>query len=404
MRRPSAAGAVPGFSLVGDGCGRGKGPRRPAAWVDVTSMRITWTSASVGRRRPLTERLQITDERPRCVFVFAAASTDLDELARELAALGVPVIACTTAGQIGREGFEEGDLTAVAVFDDLDATSFVIPSLAALESSVALMANEIERSGILRTPDVGIFGVLLVDGLAGAEERLMAELHGALPQLPVVGGSAGDDLAFSRTTVFHDGAFRENAAVLHILTTRRRITALKVQHHVPTSHRMVITSATPASRTVHEINGLPAAEAYATAIGVSCDVLTDAKIAQHPLILRIGDEHYIRSVRAIRPDGSLELFCAIETGLVLRLGESTGIVEALETTFAKASADVGEPVLVLGLDCILRRLEIQRAGLTSRVGQLLAANNVIGFSTFGEQYNAVHTNQTFTGFMLGGMR
>ena len=32
---------------------------------------------------------------------------------------------------------------------------------------------------------------------------------------------------------------------------------------------------------------------------------------------------------------------------------------------------------------------------------MFAANNVIGFSTFGEQFQAMHVNQTFTGAAIG---
>jgi hypothetical protein len=32
---------------------------------------------------------------------------------------------------------------------------------------------------------------------------------------------------------------------------------------------------------------------------------------------------------------------------------------------------------------------------------MLAENNVIGFSTYGEQFSAMHLNQTFTGVALG---
>ena len=198
-------------------------------------MRITRTSAKPGQRLSLVERLAIGADRPRCVFAFAAATLDLDALAAELTALAVPVIACTTAGQIGPEGFEDGDLTAAAVFDDLDVISFAIRSLTDLEVSVAAMVAEVAASGVLQPEDPGVFGVVLVDGLAGAEERLMAALHAALPELPIVGGSAGDDLQFARTMVFHDGAFRENVAVLHIFTTRRQIAVLKFSITYPAS-------------------------------------------------------------------------------------------------------------------------------------------------------------------------
>ena len=38
---------------------------------------------------------------------------------------------------------------------------------------------------------------------------------------------------------------------------------------------------------------------------------------------------------------------------------------------------------------------------SSRLSALLAANAVVGFSTYGEQYQAMHVNQTFTGIAIG---
>ncbi|MEJ7597731.1 MAG: FIST N-terminal domain-containing protein [Kofleriaceae bacterium] len=370
-------------------------------------MRITWTSAKKqpgDGDRQLSKRLELDGgAQPSCVFAFVAAEQDLDQLGTELAALKVPVVGCTTAGQIGSCGFEVGDVTAAAVFDDLQVRSFLIRSLTELDASLTVTVAEVRASGVLDSTDVSVFGLVLVDGLASAEERLMVSLYDALPGLPLAGGSAADNLTFTETRVYHDGRFLRDAGVLHVFTTRRKVAPLKLQHHVPTEQRMVITSATPSKRTVHEINGQRAVDAYAEAIGVPVDELTDAVIASRPLILRVGDDHYIRSVRAIREDGSLELFCAIEQGLVLRLGRNVGILEALETAFARAAAAVGEPVLVIGMDCILRRLEIARASLTGEVGQFLSSKHVIGFSTYGEQFNYMHANQTFTGFMVGGL-
>jgi hypothetical protein len=39
--------------------------------------------------------------------------------------------------------------------------------------------------------------------------------------------------------------------------------------------------------------------------------------------------------------------------------------------------------------------------MEDRVSQMLAANNVIGFSTYGEQFAAMHLNQTFSGIAFG---
>ena len=77
------------------------------------------------------------------------------------------------------------------------------------------------------------------------------------------------------------------------------------------------------------------------------------------------------------------------------------MLENLQEAFAKVRATVGPPQLVLGCDCILRRLEGERDGLQERIGKLLAENNVIGFATYGEQFNSMHVNQTFTGIAIG---
>jgi hypothetical protein len=49
----------------------------------------------------------------------------------------------------------------------------------------------------------------------------------------------------------------------------------------------------------------------------------------------------------------------------------------------------------------LRRLELEQRGLDGAVGAFLATQKVVGFSTYGEQFNALHVNQTFTGVALG---
>ena len=44
---------------------------------------------------------------------------------------------------------------------------------------------------------------------------------------------------------------------------------------------------------------------------------------------------------------------------------------------------------------------IQRKRLFTPISSLLAANNVVGFNTYGEQHNAMHVNQTLTGVAIG---
>ena len=57
--------------------------------------------------------------------------------------------------------------------------------------------------------------------------------------------------------------------------------------------------------------------------------------------------------------------------------------------------------IVLGFDCVLRRLDARNRQVRPRPVGTLPSNNVIGFGTYGEQYRPMHLNQTFTGIAFG---
>jgi hypothetical protein len=56
---------------------------------------------------------------------------------------------------------------------------------------------------------------------------------------------------------------------------------------------------------------------------------------------------------------------------------------------------------VIAFDCILRGLELDQHGLRAAAGRLMDNNRAVGFSTYGEQYEAMHVNQTLCGIAIG---
>jgi hypothetical protein len=161
---------------------------------------------------------------------------------------------------------------------------------------------------------------------------------------------------------------------------------------------MVVTAADPDRRVVTEINGESAAQEYSRLIGRSVGELTAEVFAQHPMMLKVNGDYYVRSIQKMNADGSFTFFCAIEAGIVLHLGRGLDVLETLELALAAQP----QPELILGCDCILRRIEFEQRGLEERVGELFVRNRVFGFSTYGEQYGGIHVNQTFTGVSIGG--
>lgn len=376
--------------------------------MSIQNIRIAQSQATEAKKAIEEFHKAVRQPTMELVLFFCSSEYDLDIITAEMNRLfaGIQVVGCTTAGEIGPEGylshslsgasFPTGSCVAVSgllnhlsQFDITRGHSFAQTLLQQLESK-SPGANE-DNS----------FALMLIDGLSVREEPVAHALQYALGKIAMFGGSAGDDLKFEKTYVYSNGRFHSDCAVLIIITTSLPFTIFKTQHFIATAERLVVTAANTAERLVKEINGLPAAQEYARLVGVGVHELNPMRFAASPVVVMIDGTDYVRSIQKANPDGSLTFFCAIEEGLVLRVAHGANLVTNLEQTFDKIRKDVGEPQLVIGCDCILRNLEISQSGLKNRVGEIFKNNNTIGFNSYGEQFHGVHVNQTLTGIAIG---
>jgi len=342
------------------------------------------------------------------VIFFCSNEYDLEVLAEEMKCsfAGVQVVGCTTAGEIGPAGYREHSLTGASFpAGDFNVVSGHIGHLQhfKIATGQALVQELLQRLESHTTQAVtdNSFALLLIDGLSMREEVVTRALQSSLGRLPLAGGSAGDGVNFGATYVYSEGCFHSDSAVLILVTTRLPFKLFKTQHFIATEERLVVTEADTSHRVVKEINGLPAAQEYARILGIDPLDLVPKRFAAWPVVVLIDGTNYVRSIQKANPDGSLTFFCAIENGLVLRVAKGVDLVENLEQAFTQIRAEIGLPQLVLGCDCILRKLEISQNSLTDRTGEILLRNNTIGFNTYGEQFHGVHVNQTFVGIAIG---
>lgn len=117
--------------------------------------------------------------------------------------------------------------------------------------------------------------------------------------------------------------------------------------------------------------------------------------------MKISENYYPRSIQQTHEDHSLTFYCAVENGIVLTAMHTTSLLDNVNHIFAGLNQRLGEPLITIGCDCFLRRLEIDIKGGQTDIEQALQAQNVIGFNTYGEQFNGMHINQTFTGVAIG---
>ncbi len=337
----------------------------------------------------------------KSVIFFCSPAYDLEVLGKALRArFDCPVLGCTTAGEIfSPHGYLKNSLVGIGFASpDITMTPLFIPSL----TDCAIGSDASPFSSLPPAQTDGRFALLMIDGLAMLEERVLSVIQGYLHDIPLIGGSAGDGLDFHQTHVYHDGCFHQNAAVVALFETTLPFKLFRIQHFTPTGVKLVITEADPATRTVAEINGLPAAEEYARIVGMPVADLSPGVFAAHPLMVRIGGQDFVRSINKIHSDGSLTFYCAIDNGLVLTLAKGENLLENLRRQLEQLAGEIPDTQLVLGFDCILRRIEVQDRGEEKQLRDLLAPFPYLGFCTYGEQYNGIHVNQTLTGMALGG--
>lgn len=344
------------------------------------------------------------------VIFFCSSHYDLDALAVAMKQkfAGIKVMGCTTSGEIGPLGYQNHSLSGVSLgAADFNVECGLIENLKSPDLSqrdhVQTLLQALEGRALSCT-DSNCFAFMLVDGLSMREEKIAYALQSQLGKIPLIGGSAGDDQQFIQTGIYFDGHFHHDAAAVCMIHTELPFEIFKTQHFESQDERMVVTRAVPEERTVYEINGLPAAAEYARLLGVDVGQLDSTSFASCPVVVRIGGMDFVRSIQKVLPGGGLQFYCAIDEGVVLRTARGVGLLNNLQQTFANIHARMGDPALVLGCDCVFRRVEIDHDVLTEPVGALLKQNHVVGFNSYGEQFRGIHVNQTLTGVVIGHAR
>ncbi len=340
------------------------------------------------------------------LLVFFAIHFDAAKLSAALtqAFPDAGISGCTTSGEIVPTGMIDGGILLIAFpHDGFRVHSEIIGELGSIGVERASDIVRRLKSQLRNTqaPGTNTFAIMLVDGLSNAEETLIAAVHWAIGDIQLVGGSAGDNLAFEETSLIHDGKAWKHAALLMLIETDYPFRVFKTQNFEPTTTKLVVTSADTTNRIVYELNAEPAAREYASAIGLLPNDLGPFSFASYPLVVKVGGDYYCRSIRNMNPDGSLTFFCAIDEGLVFTVARPQDMVNSAQQTLEAVQSSLGGIDLVLGFDCILRRLDAENRQIRHQVDALYRKFNLVGFHTYGEQYNAMHLNQTLTGIAFG---
>ncbi len=353
-------------------------------------------------------RSRLNVEQAAAILFFSSVDHDGERVAQALREdhPSTPTIGCTTAGEFTEAGTGTGGIAAVAIPADkaVRAASALADFNGGVEAGTAAAIAELEAqfgAPLAELDPEHHIGIVLIDGMHGVEERVNELLGHAAPFLSFVGGSAGDDLQFAQTGVFVNGRSTVHGAALLVLELSVPFSIVKSCSFVPSGTRFRVTRADVPQRIVWELDGRPAVEVYAEAVGVSPDSLDSQTFMRSPLGLMIDGEPWIRSPQQVVEGGGLKFYCQILEGIDIDLMAATDLIGETRAAIRRAAHELDDaPSGAVLFNCILRRLEIDATGQQDAFVNAVGVCPVGGFHTYGESYIG-HINQTITGVLIG---
>lgn len=330
------------------------------------------------------------------LVVFASDALDLEALGEAVraAAPGVPLVGCSTSGEIAAQGATDGGVVVMA----LGGPGFSVATAAAavpehgLRGAGAAVAQAAEQ--VAGSPHRVL--LLLSDGLAGDQEEIVRGAYSVLgAEVPLVGGCAGDDLRMVETSQLHDSRVLKGCVVAAAIGSDGPL-GIGVEHGWRRVGDPMVVTASDGVR-VLSLDDEPALDVYLRRLGAPAEAATDPAAftrfaLTHPLGLSRRSTEEVRMV-AEADFASRSLVCIARVpqgGLAwIMEGDDSSVLAATDAACSAALSALGgaPPVGMFAFDCIARRGVLGDAGIArevDRIAQHAGDAPVGGFYTYGE--------------------
>jgi hypothetical protein len=330
-------------------------------------------------------------------LVYTNCEADYRKITRNAT---IPIFGATSfQGVFTPEGFVEGGAILVGEREDgIQAVPYLIATREGSASAQTKDALIKMKNSLNGNPDC-----LLMHATSGYEERILdgiKEVFG--DSVPVFGGSAGDnDLTGKWRLMFHEDELNEGVLLVGF-KSNRKIYGAFLGGYLPTGKKGKITRVE--GRTVHEIDGRPAAVVYNEWTGGVISSYLDkggvvlAETTLYPIGRAVGELLGMPIYLLSHPHQvsantkSLTFFTEFKKGeeIVLMMGTKSGLIERTRQVASKAlGADEGKVglrggILIYCAGCVLQVMD-QKEEIIKAYKTVVGAIPFIGAATFGEQ-------------------
>ena len=310
------------------------------------------------------------------------------------------VMGCSTCGEISPDGFTDGGIVVAGITCPGSKVSGVL--LEGAHKFLYASKNQIENAaaecGISRDNSKNSFALIFVNALFNAEENVLAVLHAVLGNgFPVVGGSAGDDLQFSKTYVSLDGKVANDGVAILFVRTNEKFHILRENIFRSTGKVLNITEADTENRKIISIDGQNPTRRYAQILGVSENELKENMELQ--MMGRVFGSHiFVSSIQGFNSDGTINLYSRLLPNTPVEVLEPVDIMQTVKATCDTVLKNIPRPGVVFMVNCIQRTIRFKNQHIDAKIRDVY--NNAfhesfIGFTSYGEQINRIHSNSTF---------
>lgn len=366
----------------------------------------TEADATEATRAALSDAIVGIEGQPTLAIALCGPNYEIEAVQETLQTdlEAVPVIGSTTAGEFTDQGVcEEGVVVALVAADSMEVATACGDGVSedvfgAVNSAVEQLPDSDQMPGSHTA------AITFHNGLAGRGEEITMVTSQLLGHIPLVGGSAGDNLAMEETTVFTEDSISADGVVIGLVSSERPFSFAVSHGHAPLSESYEVTHAR--ENVVEELGDEPAYEVWKREITEAAEERYDIDVDsvspddeefaellnQFELGIETRDGYKIRwPALTDSTDGPLKFATGVPEQSVVRIMHSPedGQIESARDAAQESLRQFeGEDVAgALVFDCVCRGLilddEFDKAidGIAEEIDAPLA-----GFETYGEVY------------------
>jgi hypothetical protein len=330
------------------------------------------------------------------LLVFCSPGHDLPLLLAGVRDEGgeTPVIGSTTAGEIASGGAMSGGVVVMA----LGGPGFSVATAAATGASLRLRQAGAEVATCVNAISAKPHRVLIMftDGLSGDHQEILRGAYTvAGAAVPLVGGTAADEMRMTRTHELHGDHVLEDAVVAAAVGSDSPIGIAFRHSWRPFGEPMLVTGSS--GDWIHTLDDEPALDAYLRRLEAPAECLRDPEAfvrfaVTHPLGLSRRSGERLRCVfRADFEDRSIFCNAQVPLGAVVWFMECSApsVLSSAGHVCADAIRGLGgqPPIGLLAIDCVGRKILLGDDGADVEVARMVEqawGAPIAGLYSYGE--------------------